>query len=141
VFVARTAADLGTESTPGCVTDVTSSAVACLVAPGQLINIYGKSIGPDEPSAGIGIGTSTMPTSLGGVVVSFDGGPAPILYVSAWQLNVQVTFEVQQDATTMEVSLNGSEVASRHLAVVPGNPSLFVSSARVSDHSLREWPE
>jgi uncharacterized protein (TIGR03437 family) len=74
-------------------------------------------------------GGADVPTSLGGVGVTFDGQPAPILYASAAQINVQVPFAVNQNPSTlMQLTYNGSVLATRMFAVAPQNPSVFVGS-------------
>ncbi len=60
-----------------------------VVAPGELVSIYGVALGPLQ---GVQSNGGTLPNSLGGTSVTFDGVPAPILYASAYQLNVQVPF-------------------------------------------------
>jgi uncharacterized protein (TIGR03437 family) len=74
-------------------------------------------------------GESSVPTSLGGLSVTFDGEPAPILYASATQVNVQVPFAVKPyPSTVMQVSYNGSVLAKRMFAVAAQNPSVFVGA-------------
>jgi len=65
-----------------------------------------------------------VPVARGGVTVTFDGIPAPLLYASANQINVQAPFAVKQ-STAMQITFNGSQVASQEFAVVPENPSLI----------------
>lgn len=114
-----------------CVTDAATTALTGPVAPGQLITLYGNGLGPSQPLNGLGGDAAGIPVQLGGVAVTFDGIPAPLLYVSAGQLNVQVPFEVSRSlstdvpVTTMQVSLGGATIGSQALAVVGVNPSLF----------------
>jgi uncharacterized protein (TIGR03437 family) len=110
-----------------CVTDSANATLIGPVAPGQLLTLYGNGIGPTQPVVGLMGGEADVPTLLGGVGVTFDGQPAPILYVSATQINVQVPFGVKQNpSTVMQLSYNGSVLATRMLAVAPQNPSVFV---------------
>ncbi len=113
----------------GCVTDSTSATLIGPVAPGQLITLYGNAIGPTQPADGIGVGLPAVPTSLAGVTITFDNQPAPLLYVSSTQINVQVPFEVKTRASTvMQLSFNGTVLGTRQFAVAPENPSVFVAS-------------
>jgi len=117
----------------GCVTDAASAVLDGPVAPGQLITIYGNGLGPSQPAIGLQNGAASVPAGLGGVVVTFDGIPAPLLYVSSNQINVQVPFEVTQSLfttmqTTMQLSFNGSVIGAQAFAVVRRNPSLFLNS-------------
>ena len=128
VFLQRT--NFAASPSPvGCVTDATSATLVGPVAPGQLITLYGNAIGPDQPADGIVNDVTMAPTSLAGVTVTFDNQPAPLLYVSSTQINVQVPFEVSTRASTvMQLTFNGTVLSTRMFAVVPENPSLFVAS-------------
>lgn len=113
----------------GCVADATSATLIGPVAPGQLITVYGNAIGPAQPADGIAGGLLSVPTSLAGVTITFDNEPAPLLYVSSTQINVQVPFEVKTRASTvMQLSLNGTVLGTRLFAVAPENPSVFVAA-------------
>ena len=113
----------------GCVTDSANAMLIGPVAPGQLITLYGNAIGPAQPGDRIVGGLPTVPTSLAGVTLTFDNQPAPLLYVSSTQINVQVPFEVKPRASTvMQLSFNDSVLGTRLFAVAPENPGLFVAS-------------
>jgi uncharacterized protein (TIGR03437 family) len=63
------------------------------------------------------------------VTITFDNQPAPLLYVSSTQINVQVPFEIKTRASTvMQLSFNGSVPGTRLFAVAPENPGMFVAS-------------
>jgi len=122
-FLVRT--DLSS-SPIGCVADSSSSAPNGPVAPGQLITLFGNGLGPADPVVAPA-GAPSVPVSLGGVSVTFDGIAAPLLYVSSTQVNVQVPFEIKDGISTqMQLSFNGTPVDSRFFAVAPMNPSVFV---------------
>jgi len=116
----------------GCVSDSPTMAPLGPVAPGQLITLYGNGIGPTQPAIGLAGGAASVPTSLAGVTVTFNGQPAPILYASSTQINVQAPFEIYQNPYTttenavMQLSYNGSVLATRSFAVTPINPSIFL---------------
>ena len=131
-FLART--NFSFQASPlACVTDSPTMSSLGPVAPGQLITLYGNGIGPSQPVIGLNGGVS-VPTSLGGVTVTFNGQPTPILYASSTQINVQAPFEIEQnpyttaESTVMQLSYNGSVLATRAFAVTPQNPSLFVAA-------------
>ena len=111
-----------------CAVDPATTALVGPVAPGQLVTLFGVSIGPARPLSGLNSGAGTVPVSLGGVSITFGGTPAPLLYVSASQVNLQVPFEVMHSSSTlMQVRLNRALIASRPFAVTPRNPSLFIT--------------
>ena len=105
-----------------CVLDSANFSHTGVVAPLQLISIFGSNLGPAVPAS-----ASAGEESLGGVSVTFNGTPAKLLYVSASQLNVAVP---QQDPhlmriwTTMQLTYNGGSV-QRQFPLVTPNLSLF----------------
>jgi len=123
-----------------CVTDAATLALIGPVAPGQLVTLFGYELGPQTGVTGSASGQTLLPTSLGNVQVTFDGVPAPLLYVSSSQINVQVPFEVAQPLevapqTVMTVSIAPdaasaySIAATRTFAVAGSSPSLFVDTS------------
>jgi uncharacterized protein (TIGR03437 family) len=124
-----------------CIVDVANDARASVVAPHQLLTIFGSGLGPETGVSS----TNNSTTSLGGVTVRFEDTPAPLLYVSSSQINVAVPPGVLVQSrlgsvnfTTMQVSVNGVAGPSRELPVAASVPSLFanltgtVSSCEIS---------
>src|SRR5205807_1896602 len=70
------------------------------VAPGEIISRYGQGIGPAAAVAGQLDSGGRMPTTLAETQVLFDGRPAPLFYTWAYQINVQVPYEVAGRKTT-----------------------------------------
>jgi len=101
------------------------------VAPGELVSIFGNTIGPASP----GIPTMAapgngIPTSLGGVQVTFDATPAPLLYAAFGQINAVVPFEVAGQSTVqMTITQANGQSFSATLPVVAASPSLFSANA------------
>jgi uncharacterized protein (TIGR03437 family) len=96
------------------------------VAPGELLAIFGSSIGPETlvvPPAG------TAPLSLGNVGVTFDGIPAPIYYASSTQTSVQVPYNIAQGQTVLKLTYNGVSSAGTTLTSVPAFPGLFTADS------------
>ena len=86
--------DFSAGSRIGCLADPADYAQLSSVAPGQLIAIFGMDLGPAipyTPKGGVAQSTSTFG-------VFFNGIPAPILYSSAQQINVQVPYEITVSA-------------------------------------------
>ncbi len=122
--------DLEASNPFACIVDAADTAPIASVAPGQLVTLYGEgfsnTMGSTSPSP-------SFPTSFGGVTVTFNGIPAPLLYVSDRQVNVQVPFEVAgADTVTMSLSAQPSGEApvneAQLLRVVPSAPALFRSA-------------
>jgi uncharacterized protein (TIGR03437 family) len=117
--------------TPGGVVNAFSSSPS--IAPGTLISIYGTNL-----AAGDGHATATpLSNTLNGVSVSINGAPAPLLFVSATQINAQAPFEtalgtasvvVQNDmlqSSPAKVDVKAS--APGILALAGGNHALAVN--------------
>lgn len=99
------------------------------IAPGGLISIFGLDVGPVESTAATGFDPETglLPTELGGVRVEFDGIPAPVLFASRNQLNVQVPVEVAATTASRIVVHNGGLRSPGVLTpVAAASPGLFV---------------
>jgi uncharacterized protein (TIGR03437 family) len=82
------------------------------IAPGKVIRLEGRGIGPAAVLPGlvrIGVsGNGVIQSTAGGVQVLFDQIAAPLLYVSATEIEVLVPFELADRAqTTMQVIYNG----------------------------------
>src|SRR6266404_305396 len=81
------------------------------VTPGSLISIYGVNLAPrTEPAAVI-----PLPRSLAGVTVTFNGMAAPLLFVSAGQINAGI-FAVSGHAVA--INLDGALAAPA--GAIPG---------------------
>ncbi|MBI2684678.1 MAG: hypothetical protein HYX27_00065 [Acidobacteria bacterium] len=97
-----------------------------LLAPGSFVSIYGQDLANETQVAGAG----PLPVSLAGATVSFNGQPAPLLFVSPGQINAQVPFGLAPEteffppttSVTMEVrradgSVDRQTVGISHSAV------------------------
>jgi len=105
----------------------TAAGTGTPVAPGSLVTIFGTGLGDTTAVA------DTIPysTSLGGLTVTFNGIPAPLVEVipAAQIVNVQVPFEAFQAGSgtgqaNMVVNF-GSQSASQSVTMVPSAPGIF----------------
>lgn len=64
------------------------------VSPGVFVTLKGTDLGPTTGIVGGTGSNNTFPTSLGGVQVFFNNVAAPLVYVSAAQINAIVPYEV-----------------------------------------------
>ncbi len=88
------------------------------LAPGELFSIYGADYGPAQgvvaqPSGG------SIGTSLGGIQVTVEGTPVPLLYVSAAQINAVAPF-----------LLDGRTAAHVQIVTFPGTSNEAVLGVR-----------
>ncbi len=103
------------------------------ITPGELVSIFGMNLGPELGVANAGFDplTGGLPTSLAGVSVTFDGEPAPLLYVSARQINLQVPYRVARTTRTeILVLYNGAASAAVEKATATAHPSAFLYDGR-----------
>jgi uncharacterized protein (TIGR03437 family) len=107
---------------------VTSAAsyASGVVAPGELITIFGSAIGP--PSLTVAP-SGTAPLTLSNTSVSFDGILAPIYYVSATQTSVQVPYNISKGQTVVRLTYNGVTSAGMTLTSLPASPGLFTTDS------------
>jgi uncharacterized protein (TIGR03437 family) len=110
------------------------------VAPGEILSYFAPQLGPPGPSSNGGFDASgELPTSLGGITVSFDTTQAPLFYVSGSQVNLQVPYEVAgKSYTAMTMFYNGAIVAQTTLSVAKSAPGIFVvtnADGSVNGHS------
>jgi uncharacterized protein (TIGR03437 family) len=105
----------------------TASRVGNAIAPGQLVSIYGISMGP---TAAASAPAGQLPTTLGGVTVQFNGTAVPISYVSAYRIDVQAPFSLTPGSQVGIQVTNGSQTSGVvQASVVSANPGLYVNQA------------
>jgi uncharacterized protein (TIGR03437 family) len=112
------------------IVNAASGQLSGTVAPREIVSIYGLGLGPANgvtaaPENGL------FPTSLGGVQVSVNGGPMPLLYVSASQINAEIPTGVASGGLVppgtadIQVVYNSSTLPDFRLAVVGSNFAPF----------------
>ena len=120
--------DLSAPARLACVRDAADLSSASTVVPGELVSLFGNGFAPHEQQAD-GYRADT-------VIVTFDGIPAPILYQSPEQINIQVPNEIagkSQVTMTITTASFGAPASSqvtesRTLPVTPINPAIFTGS-------------
>jgi uncharacterized protein (TIGR03437 family) len=113
-----------------CVIDAAGLAPLAQVAPGQLVTLLGNGMSSDE-GTGFQPQNGHVPSLGDGVSVMFNGVPAPILYSSASQVNVQVPYEIAgQSSVRLEMQgLHDAIPGARDFAAAASAPSAFVTGA------------
>jgi uncharacterized protein (TIGR03437 family) len=96
------------------------------IAPGEIVSVFGLSIGPDQPAAYKFDSTGRVSSNLNGLQVLIDGITAPILYASKNQINAVVPFSVQVSSSSDLTAYFGSSIEVRN----PGSAAPLVASAR-----------
>jgi len=96
------------------------------VAPGEIVRILGRGIGPQNQVGAKLTGAGTFPTSIGGVQVTFNGVPAPLVSVQASQIECIAPFELDGLASAVaQVQYNGQASNSYTVGVLPQNPDII----------------
>jgi uncharacterized protein (TIGR03437 family) len=92
------------------------------VAPGGLISVYGQQMSP------VNIATEQipLPTALGESCLTVNGTPIPVLFVSASQINGQLPFDVDGNATIV-LRTPGGVSDNFNLTILDNAPAVFQS--------------
>ncbi|MGO9011944.1 MAG: hypothetical protein ACLQPN_17740 [Bryobacteraceae bacterium] len=99
------------------------------VAPGEIVTLYGASIGPASGVAGSFDASGSIGNLLAGAEVRFDGVPAPLFYAQASQINAQVPYTVAGESfTEVEVYDQGQLVGALSVPVAASTPALFTAA-------------
>jgi uncharacterized protein (TIGR03437 family) len=101
------------------------------VAPGGLITVYGDQMSP------VNIATKQipLPTALGESCLTVNGVPVPMLFVSSKQINGQLPFNVDGNAT-MTLRTPGGISDNFYFSILPGAPSIFRTGTAGPDTSI-----
>ena len=111
--------------TPGCVVNA-ANYLGGRVSPGEIVTISGRGIGPPEPAPLSMTEERRLTTTLAGTRVLFNGIAAPLLYVSASQINAIVPYAVAETSTAdVEVEYQGVRSNVVTMPVTPSRPGLF----------------
>ena len=92
-------------------------------SPGALVSVYGTNL------AGAVAGTvgNPLPYTLGGVTATVNGLPAPLLYVSPNQINLQIPYAAGAGPAVIGVTSNGL-AGGLQTQLVAASPGLFLES-------------
>ena len=105
--------------------NVIGGSLAGRVAPAEVISIYGPNIGPAAAVTATPAG-GFYPTTLAGVQVIIGGIPAPLLYVSAGQINAVVPMGLTvQSSSTIRIAGAGATTPSFPLWIDTSDGGLF----------------
>jgi uncharacterized protein (TIGR03437 family) len=107
-----------------------SNSTGTVVAPGEIVVLFGDSIGPASLLVGQADSGGNLPTLLGGVRVLFDGAPAPLVYVSANQVSAVAPYALAgKTSTTVRLEKDGAPGAGLSISVGPTAPALLTSNS------------
>ena len=92
------------------------------VAPGGLISVFGSDLSP----VNIATREVPLPTALGESCLTVNGVPVPMLFASSKQINGQLPFNIDGNAT-MVLRTPGGVSDSLNFTVLPSAPGVFRS--------------
>jgi uncharacterized protein (TIGR03437 family) len=106
-----------------------SNSAAGPFAPNSILSLYGANLsyapGPVTAQEQPGF---PLPTSLGGVSVYVSDIPAPLLYVSASQINFLIPMDLLPGTKSVRVVRQGTTGPEAPIAVISAAPALFAMS-------------
>jgi uncharacterized protein (TIGR03437 family) len=98
------------------------------LAPGEIVSLFGNGIGPITPSVAQVGSNNLFPNSISNTQVTFDGVPAPLLYVSSSQINAVTPFGLAPNATTQIcVKYEGTVTNCIAAGVAAAAPGVFLN--------------
>jgi uncharacterized protein (TIGR03437 family) len=104
-----------------------ASYASATVSPGELVTMFGSNIGPPIPAT-MSIVAGYASTTLGNETVTIAGVNAPILFISADQVTVQVPYEVALGGGFPVVVNNGTNPpALGTVNIAAAAPGIFTS--------------
>jgi uncharacterized protein (TIGR03437 family) len=120
----------GTTATPAITTVAHAASYSQdAVAPGEMVAIFGSSLGPLTP-AGLQLDDSGNVTfTLAGTQVLFDGIASPMVFAGDSQVNAIVPFGVSGDTTQVQVQYQGMASATFPMPVAPAVIGIFSADA------------
>ncbi len=95
------------------------------IAPGELVALFGNTLGPAKGIATGATPQSPYPTQAGGVEVTFDGISAPLLWAQESQINVAVPWSVAGQTTRICVTYNSVTTNCLTWPVTSTAPGIF----------------
>jgi len=100
---------------------VNAASFSTFIAPGSLVSIFGANFAHAPGQAQ----STSLPTTLNGVTVTFNGLSAPISYVSSGQVNAEVPWEVRPGNVNVVVTLGGVSSAPAVIQVYSTGQGIF----------------
>ena len=101
-----------------------ASYAATAVSPGEFVALFGTGIGPSV-AAGMVVSAGYAATTVNNVSVTIDGRAAPIIYVSANQITVQVPYTVTLGLAKAVVVNNNAVLSNGTVDIAAVSPGLF----------------
>jgi uncharacterized protein (TIGR03437 family) len=103
---------------------VNTASLLPLIAPGSLISIYGLNLAAGDAAAQ----GQPLPNALNGTSVTINGSLAPLVFVSASQINAQAPFETKPGTATLLIQAGSVTSAPVTFEVVETAPGVLTTA-------------
>ncbi|MBI4463266.1 MAG: hypothetical protein HY647_01055 [Acidobacteria bacterium] len=122
-----------TPSQPTAATNAASFSADTALSPGGLFSLFGRNLARQTTQAPFvgcpGTGDlRCLPRQLGGATLKVGGIEAPLVFVSPFQINAQLPFEVPPGPVTITVVMDGVESGPLPATVQATTPAVFTTS-------------
>jgi uncharacterized protein (TIGR03437 family) len=126
IFLSSLSPNAGARTYPlACVGNSASLATGA-VAPGEIVTLFGNGLGPQQGIQTQATMQTAYPTSAANVEVTFDGTPAPLLWVQDAQINAVAPWSLTPGQTTQVcVSYNSANTNCLTWPIVQTAPAVF----------------
>jgi len=124
VNVSVTASGSGSGAAPAITGLANGASFKPSFAPGSILSVFGSQFSPVTESAS----SLPLPLSTGGVAVLVNGIAAPLYYVAAGQLNVQIPYETTAGSSAVLSVNNNGQVTTHSFQVAAAAPGIFTDS-------------
>jgi uncharacterized protein (TIGR03437 family) len=114
----------GSSATPSITGLANGASLKQSFAPGSILSVFGSQFSAVTQSAS----SVPLPLSTGGVAVLVNGIAAPLYYVSAGQLNVQIPYETTANSSAVLSVNNNGQVTTQSFQVAAAAPGIFTDS-------------
>lgn len=95
------------------------------LAPGSWVTVVGTNMTSASPQTWILSGSQPLPTTVGGLTVTFNGAPAALYYVSATQINALVPASVAPGPVQVVVQSNGVSSTPFTITATETQPAVY----------------
>jgi uncharacterized protein (TIGR03437 family) len=117
----------GSSATVGSVVNAASNASGA-IAPGEAVVLYGAGLGPSSLTQ-FQLINGSVPSSLAGTSVLFNGAPGPVLYTSANQVAAIAPFGLTGSNVNVSVVYQGQTSSAQLLGIVAAAPAIFTANS------------
>lgn len=100
------------------------------VAPGEIVDIFGRNLGPQGLATGTLDANGNLGTNVAGTQVVFNGVAAPLLYASEFVVSAVVPFQMSGAASvSVAVTAGGANSAAQTFSAAPTAPGIFTDDS------------